>query len=605
MKKAKSKKTILAEVKALAQKQGFVTEEQIDKELGEDFTDSTSEVMEDVFVMLTGLSLPVYRDDAEATEKAGKAKKVAEAKKSVAATAKESAKAAAAQQPVRYDDPVRMYLREMGKVPLLTREGEVVIAKRIEDGERLVIAALFRADLTLKEIRKLALELKAQKLKVEDFIKVDDNQASEAVLKKERAKALKIIQRVVDLQQRSNRMSAKGRTKMSATLRQRWQTHMGKAETALTEELHKLHLNAKLVEKLTVPIKALGERMRVEDAEVSRLEKRIGRTVDEMNGFARSLKKGGKHATTARKESGMKPEEVHAFLAEVKAIKRRAKKIEDEVKMSRESLLDLVDQIETGERNAAQAKKEMIEANVRLVISIAKRYTNRGLEFLDLIQEGNTGLMRAVDKFDYTQGLQVLDLRHVVDPPGDHPRHRRPGAHDPRAGAHDRGHQQGRARRRAGWCRSWAASRPPRRSPSGWSCRVDKIKAILKAAQEPISLDRPIGEDDDSNLGDFIEDTSVVSPAHAAASAMLRDEVNEVLKTLTPREAQGDPAALRPDRRREPAHARGGRRVLQRDARAHPADRGEGAAQAAPSDAVAPAQGLHRAAVGRARGGSA
>jgi len=248
MKKAKSKKTILAEVKALAQKQGFVTEEQIDKELGEDFTDSTSEVMEDVFVMLTGLSLPVYRDDAEATEKAGKAKKVAEAKKSVAQTAKESAKASAAQQPVRYDDPVRMYLREMGKVPLLTREGEVVIAKRIEDGERLVIAALFRADLTLKEIRKLALDLKAMKLKVEDFIKVDDNQASEAVLKKERAKALKIIQRVVDLQQRSNRMSAKGRTKMSATLRQRWQTHMSKAETALTEELHKLHLNAKLVE---------------------------------------------------------------------------------------------------------------------------------------------------------------------------------------------------------------------------------------------------------------------------------------------------------------------------------------------------------------------
>ncbi len=537
MKKAKSKKTILAEVKSLAQKQGFVTEEQIDKELGEDFTDSTSEVMEDVFVMLTGLNLPVYRDDAEATEKAGKAKKVAEAKKTVAQTAKEAAKASAAQQPVRYDDPVRMYLREMGKVPLLTREGEVVIAKRIEDGERLVIAALFRAELTLKEIRKLALDLKAMKLKVEDFIKVEDNQASEAVLKKERVKALKIIQRVVDLQQRSNRMSVKGRSKMSATLRQRWQTHMGKAEVALTAELHKLHLNAKLVDRLTVPIKALGERMRVEDAEVSRLEKRIGRTVDEMNAFARSLKKGGKHATAARKESGMKPEEVHAFLAEIKAVKRRTKKIEDEVKMSREALLDLVNQIETGERNAAQAKKEMIEANVRLVISIAKRYTNRGLEFLDLIQEGNSGLMRAVDKFDYTKGykfstyatwwIRQAITRAIADQ-----------ARTIRVPVHMIEHINKVVRVSRRLVQELGREPAPEEIAERLELPVDKIKAILKAAQEPISLDRPIGEDDDSNLGDFIEDTSVVQPAHAAASAMLRDEVNEVLKTLTPREAK-------------------------------------------------------------------
>src|SRR6185436_14124775 len=123
--------------------------------------------------MLTGLNLPVYRDDTEASEKVGKAKKDAEAKKAQTTTAREAGKAAQPQQPVRYDDPVRMYLREMGKVPLLTREGEVVIAKRIEEGERLVIAALFRADMTLKEIRKLSNELKAGKLKVEDFIKIE------------------------------------------------------------------------------------------------------------------------------------------------------------------------------------------------------------------------------------------------------------------------------------------------------------------------------------------------------------------------------------------------------------------------------------------------
>jgi RNA polymerase primary sigma factor len=158
------------------------------------------------------------------------------------------------------NDPVRMYLREMGTVPLLTREGEVAIAKRIEEGERVVIAALFRAELTLKEIRKLVTELKAGKLKVEDFIKIEDAAASEAVLKKERAKAIKIISRVIELQQRMNRLVAKGRTRLSERARGTLSGHVGKAQVLLTEEMNKLNLNAKLVEKLTTPIKDLGDR---------------------------------------------------------------------------------------------------------------------------------------------------------------------------------------------------------------------------------------------------------------------------------------------------------------------------------------------------------
>jgi RNA polymerase primary sigma factor len=533
--KKKSRKAILAEVKTLAQKQGFVTEEQIDQQLGEDFDEHTSDVMEDVFVMLTGLSLPVYRDDAEATEKQGKAKKAAESKKGPAAPA--AAKAAATPQPVRYDDPVRMYLREMGKVPLLTREGEVAIAKRIEEGERTVIAALFRADMTVKEIRRLAHELKGGKLKVEDFIKVDNDAVSEATLKKERARAVKLIQRVVELQLRVNRLWAKGRARMSERQRQTYQMHRTKGETALTEEMNKLSLNQRVVERLADPLKDLGARVRSEDAELARLEKRVGRTVDEMNGYARAFKKGGRSATQARKDSGMKTDEVNAFLNEVKAVKRRIKKLEDEGKMSHEALNDLVLTVEIGERNAAQAKREMIEANVRLVISIAKRYTNRGLEFLDLIQEGNSGLMRAVDKFDYTKGykfstyatwwIRQAITRAIADQ-----------ARTIRVPVHMIEHINKVVRVSRRLVQELGREPTPEEIAERLELPVDKIKAILKAAQEPISLDRPIGEDDDSNLGDFIEDTSVVSPAHSAAAAMLRDEVNEVLKTLTPREAK-------------------------------------------------------------------
>jgi RNA polymerase primary sigma factor len=535
--KKKSRKAILAEVKTLAQKQGFVTEEQIDQQLGEDFDEHTSDVMEDVFVMLTGLSLPVYRDDAEAQEKQGKAKKQAEAKKAHSATTTAAAKAAAAPQPVRYDDPVRMYLREMGKVPLLTREGEVAIAKRIEEGERTVIAALFCADMTVKEIRRLAHELKGGKLKVEDFIKVDNDAASEATLKKERARAVKLIQRVVELQKRANVLMDKGRRKMNATLRARWQTNMTKCRGMLTEEMNKLSLNQRVVEKLADPIKDLGARMRAEEAELSRLEKRVGRTVEEMNGYARAFAKGGRGATQARKDSGMKTDEVNAFLNEVKAVKRRMKKLEDEGKLSREALNDLVLTVEIGERNAAQAKREMIEANVRLVISIAKRYTNRGLEFLDLIQEGNSGLMRAVDKFDYTKGykfstyatwwIRQAITRAIADQ-----------ARTIRVPVHMIEHINKVVRVSRRLVQELGREPTPEEIAERLELPVDKIKAILKAAQEPISLDRPIGEDDDSNLGDFIEDTSVVSPAHSAAAAMLRDEVNEVLKTLTPREAK-------------------------------------------------------------------
>jgi RNA polymerase primary sigma factor len=521
----------LDEIKTLALRQGYVTEDQVVWLLGEEDDPETQvDQMEEIHTMLNQMHIEVFASEEEAGEHLKKLRKLEERKSPVQSKAQP-------QQPVRYDDPVRMYLREMGRVPLLTREGEVEIARRIEAGERQVLSALYRAEPALKEIRGLVKRLKEGQLRIEDFIKVDENAATEQALKKERQRAVRILERIFVLQKRYNELLERQNGRMNEKQRQNLQANWAKVEAELTQELHKLSMNPRMVEGLAAPVKEVAERALETEERISQLEKQYGHGTEDMNGFSRRLKKGPKELRAVRRDSGLQPAQVVEFQNEIKNIRKDTKKLEDEAKMSKDHMLELYRQIRDGERATGQAKKEMIEANVRLVISIAKRYTNRGLEFLDLIQEGNSGLMRAVDKFDYTKGykfstyatwwIRQAITRAIADQ-----------ARTIRVPVHMIEHINRVVRVSRRLVQELGREPTPEEIAERLDLPVDKVKSIIKAAQEPISLDRPIGEDDDSNLGDFIEDTSVVSPAHSAASAMLRDEVNDVLKTLTPREAK-------------------------------------------------------------------